>query len=403
MATKKYSTFGGIRTTVDAERLDRSVKQKGGIDQRTDLVAAVNVDLDDSGRVARRAGQTVKVAGAAHSVWAEDDMCLFVQNGALKRLHADYSTETLRTGMSDAGVRFLKVNDRVYWTDGAQTGMLVAGAAQNWGMPAEPNQPRATITAGTLRAGTYQYALTKMGHDGQESGTGMAVRIDLPADAGLAFSWPSDIDAPYVALYLSEPNGEVMYQALVADTTAGAATFAGGALALPLNTQWFDAPPAGQDLTYHRGRIVIACGAFIYATDALGYGYVDLRDYLAVDNSTVQFVVGVTHGLYIGTEKSVYFLKGDKLDEFDSNSVVDSYGVAGSAIIVDGFAATGDEALAGSQCALFATGLGICMGTPDGIVTNLTFDRYQTRMSRIGAAVLRSGATLNQYLLTMRD
>lgn len=402
MATQKFTAFGGIRNRLAPERLALSTKQIGGIDQRTDLVEAVNVDIDDSGRVSRRVGQTMKVAGAAHSLWAEDDLCLFVQGGALKRLHSDYTTETLRTGMSDT-VHYVKVNDRVYWTDGAQTGMVALGVAQNWGMPIEYNQPNAVVGAGVMRAGTYLYAMTKIGPDGQESGTGMAVRVDLPVDSGLTFSWPTDIDADSVAIYLSEPNSEVLYRALTEHAANGTAVFAGGALALPLNTQWLDSPPTGQCLTYHRGRIYIATGAFLYATDAVGYNYVDLRDYLAIDNTMIRFIAGVTHGLYVGTEKAVYFLQGDKLDELTSNSVVDSFGVAGSAIIVDGFAATGDKALAGNQCAMFATGLGICMGTPDGVVTNLTLDRFQTTMGRIGAAVFRSGATLNQYLLAMQE
>jgi hypothetical protein len=403
MATQKFAAFGGIRNTLAGERLGLAVKQAGGIDQRMDLVDAVNIDLDDSGRAARRAGQTTRVAGAAHSLWAEDGLCFFVQDGQLKQLHPDFTTTGLRGGMGGNTVHYIAVNGRVYWTDGVQTGAIVAGQAQSWGMPAALYQPQAHLVAGALVAGTYLYAMTYLRDDGQESGTGTAERIDVPDGGGLQFAWPAPTDphVAEVALYVSTPNGETLYQALVADAAADSATFTGGSLALPLNSQWCDAPPAGQALAYHRGRIYIAQGAFLYATTALGYSYVDLRDYLAVDDSPIGFVLGVEHGLYVGTERATYFLKGDNLAEMTLTCVVDGFGVAGSALLVDGFAATGDAKLAGSQCAMFATGLGICLGTPSGDVVNLTFDRYRSNMARIGSAVLKVSDTTSQYLLTL--
>lgn len=405
MAEKNFYAFGGIRNTVSNERLELGVRQKGGADQRTDLVEAVNVDLDDTGRVSRRAGQEIIVDDAAHSVWAEDDMCLFVQGSSLKRLGTDYAVTTLRTGMASSAVRYTKVNDQVYWTNGTQTGKIVAGVARSWGIEIPLYPPFASGVYGSLTAGTYQYTMTFLRSDGQESGAGLAARIDLPADSGLQFSWeaPSDPDITDVSIYLSTADGEIMYQALVAPVGDLSATFTGGMLATPLNTQWFDAPPPGQDLTSLSGRIFIASGAFIYATTALGYDYVDMRDFLSIDNTTIRFVIGVTGGLYIGTEQEVYFARGVKFDEMELIPVVKGYGVAGSAVLADGFAITGDERDIGAEFALFSTELGICMGTPDGTVTNLTLDRYQTTMARSGAAVFRSDSAFTQYLLTMRE
>jgi len=406
MQTQKYAAFGGIRNTLSNERIDRAVRQVGSRDQRTDLVEADNVDLDSSGRASRRAGQTLVIPTAAHSIWASNDMCLFVQAGVLMRLNADYTATQLASGIGDSPMCYEDVNDTIYWSNGVMNGVVtVEGIAQTWGMYAPEYQPQAVGIAGTLAAGTYLFAMTYMRNDGQESGTGLAGQIQLADNSGLRFTWapPSDRSITSVAVYLSEPNSEVMYQAFVAPVSAGAASFTGGALSLPLNTQWLDAPPAGDVLTWHRGRIFIAKGAFLYATAALGYGYVDLRDYVAIDNTLIRFAIAVDHGVYVGTELAVYFLKGDALTEMTLDSVTESYGVAGSAILVDGFVATGDEKLAGSICAMFASGSGVHLGTPDGTVTNLTYDRFQITMPRSGAAVLRTSQTLTQYLLTMHD
>lgn len=399
-----FYAFGGIRTTLEPERLGRAVRQQGGIDQRTDLVAATNIDLDDSGRASRRAGQTLVAAGAAHSLFADGAQCLYVQDGALKRLNPDYSSIELAAGLSGAPLRYVSVNGSIYWSDGAATGVVGADGARSWGL-APPPAPAAQRVAGNLAAGSYQYALTWLAEDGQESGAGLATRVELADGAGLAFSWPAPAD-PRIAravLYLSEPNGEVLYQARLANAGAGSATVLAGAPALPLATQWLDAPPPGQDLSYHRGRIWIAAGAHLFATAALGYEYCDLRDYLALDGSPIRFVSGLEHGLFVGTERAVYFLKGDALDDIALTSVVDGAAVAGSNVVVDGFAATGKPQLAGQQCLLFACALGVCLGQPDGSVVNLTYDRYRSNMGRTGCAVLRTAPALTQYLLAMHD
>jgi len=405
MQTKTFAAFAGIRNTLSTERLERAASQSGNRDIRTDLEAATNVDIDDSGRVSRRAGQQVIIPDAAHSLWSDDETCLFVQAGTLYQLNANYTKRALVSGIGNTPVHYLALNGVVYWSNAVTTGAVVEGTVHTWGMAVPASQPNASVVAGSLVAATYLYAATYVRADGQESGTGMASRIDLKDGAGLRFVWPAppSRDVVGINIYVSEPNSESMFLAVSAPIAAGNATFNGGLLATPLNTQWQDAPPPGQELAFHRGRIYIAQGEFLFASSALGYSYVDMRDYLALDGTIIRFVVGVDHGMFVGTDESVYFLKGDRFDQMEIDSVVETYGVAGSAILVDGFVATGDDKLSGLTCAMFATGSGICLGTPDGATVNLTYDRFQTTMPRSGAAVLRTSQTQTQYLLTLHD
>lgn len=404
MATKDFYAFAGIRNTLSSERLERSTRQKGGSDQRTDLTDAVNIDLDSSGRASRRAGQTQVQAGDCHSIWAEDNHCLFMRDGGLFQMNEAYATRQLAGGLTNQTARYVSVNDRVYWSNGTQNGVFYNGRNHLWGMQIPEYQPDAQTIAGQMPAGTYQYAMTHLRGDGLESGTGMAVRADLGAAAGLRFFWdaPSDPDVTHVAVYLTQANGETLYRAFVAPAGQGSADYIGGVLALALTTQWLDAPLAGQDVAYSRGRIYTAVDDLVYATAPLGYEYMDRRDYIALDGTTVRFVIGVEGGLYVGTEKAVYFLRGETLQDLAPTTVVSGFGVAGSAINVDGFEATNDKSLAGRQCAMFATEIGVFFGSNDGAVSNLTLDRFQSNMARIGSAVLRTSDSLTQYLLTMR-
>ena len=376
-----FKSFAGINNRLPVERL-----------AETDLATGNNINLNDSGSASRRAGQTLKVAGASHSLWC-DAICLCVQAGVLKQINADYSTTTLATGLNADYVNYERVNDRIYWSNGTQSGVIVNGVNRSWGLPI-PNLPSVSKISGNLSAGTYQYSMTTL-RDGMESGAALAGTIELSAGQGLRFTFTGN-----VALYVTEPNGTTLFQC--ATSTTGTYDHLGGLLSLPLDTQWLDQPPAGQCLTSYRGRIYIAQGQFIYVTTALGYELCDLRDYLTVDNSKITMLAGLENGLLVGTEKATYYLSGGSLAEFSITS-------KGAAVIPrtlkleDGQTVTGKAEYAGRKVALFTTTEGICMASPDGSVVNLTQERYDFSAAGVGAAGFRNDTALTQYLLFLQN
>jgi hypothetical protein len=402
MADITFRAFAGINNLLPAERI-RSLPTQ---DNATcELVDAVNVDIDNSGRISRRSGTEQKVAGAAHSLWSNGDLCMFVQGNRLMQLQPDFSTNILAAGLvEDMPVCFVEAAGNIYWSNGQQSGAFVNGRGRPWGMPVPPN-PGIESIFGNLTAGDYQIAMTWRRDDGEESGAGMAEKITLGDNGGLRITWtpPADPGITDACLYLTEPNGEQLYRVFVAPAANGNADITSAQLALPLNTQWLDQPPAGQCLAYHRGRIYIASGAFLYATTALGYGLCDLRDYLAVDDTTIRFLASVEHGLFVGTESAVYFLAGDKLEDLALTVAVDAPAVARSAVNAEGVIVTGDANLAGQQVAIFATALGIYVGLEDGGVINMTQAAYRFDATATGAGLFRSGDTLRQYLLFLQN
>ena len=385
-------TFAGVRNTLPAERL-----------KPEDLVEAVNVDLDDSGRPSRRGGQVTHIAGNVHSLWSDGVTCLYVSDGGMYSLFPDFSTKLVALGLSEAPMAYLSVNERIYHSDGRRSGVFDGGAVRSWGIPLDALPLTATTTSGALPAGVYQMAMTLIRNDGQESGTGLALRLDLPENSGITFSWPTD-DLPAgvvdVALYLTAPDGAILMQAVVVDVLDGATTYRGGARSLPLATQWFDAPPAGQCLAHYRGRIYIAVGAELFATTALGYEWCDLRDFLPFDGTRINLVAAVDNGLFIGTERAVYFAGGQDFGGFTVTVKLDGAAVAGSLVTGDGQKVTGRAELAGVAVVMFATSAGIVVGLPDGSLNNLTQERYLFSTG-VGAAVLRHDSTKTQYLLSM--
>lgn len=402
MSDFTIQAVAGIRNTLTSERLHNVPTRKA---PAVDLVEARNVDIDDSFAVSRRAGQTLEAAHFAHSLWANADqtICLFVEDQTLKRLMGvGGPVVTLAQGLaSGRRMAYVAVNDRVYFSNGAQTG-VIDGSVRSWGMAAT-EAPAVSAIAGLLGAGVYQAAYTHLRRDGQESGCALAAQITLAEGAGVRFTWnvPDDADVDQVALYLSEPNGMVMYQAGVYPVAALAADVTGPALALPLATQWLDAPPAGQCLALHNGRIFIGAGAFVFATAALDFEHCDLRDYLALDGSAVRFIVGVTGGLFIGTAQAVYFASGERLESYTLRKVSTGAAVTGSVVTANGAVVTGNAELSAQEVVLFTTDEGVLMGLPDGSVQNLTQERYRFAPGAEGAAVFREEPTRHQYLLVL--
>lgn len=381
----RFGKFDGLRNTIEVEDFGPS-----------DLNRATNVDLDDAKMASRRDGLLPRVAGAAHSIWSEDGICLFIQAGELKQLRSDRTTaDTLAAGLSALPMVYQPMNGRVYHTNGSVTGVLDEGRVRGWGIRI-PDTPQATAELGQMIAGTYLYAMTRL-IGLRESGAGLAERIDLGDNGAIRFDWTPV--SGRVALYITEPNGEVLRRAVVVDGAQGTFTWRGGTPAVTLSTQFLDPPPAGQALGEHNGRILIGAGPNVFATAPQSPEHCRLKDFLGVDGSTVQFNKGVSGGIYVGTEKQVVFLAGGRLQETSMRTVVAARSIYGSALLADIVQVTG-KGQAGEKVLLFKTAMGIHLGFPDGTVQNLTRDRYAFSPPAAVAAVLRTDPKLTQYIVS---
>lgn len=391
--------FSGINNKLDAERVKTTATRD---DASVDLVAAVNVDIDNSKRLSRRPGQTLKVAGAAHSLWSNGATALFVAAGSMFVMNEGFGVTEVAAGLSGAQMSYADVNGMIYHSNGEVTAVVDAGHVRAWGMDIRDIQVRAIAATGSMEAGIYLYAATFTDADGRESGTGLAQRLDLPFGGAMAFNWavPDQPNVMKINLYVSQANGEAMYLAATRDIEDQTFSYVGGERVLPLETQWMDAPPAGQVLCLYRGRIYIGMEDVMYATAPLSYEHCDMRDYRAFDGSPINIIAAVDSGLFVGTGQGVYFLSGTGFGDNTLLRKMAAGAVRGSLVYADGQAVTGNPALSGVIVVLFATTEGIVMGTPDGSLVNLTFERFEMPEGQGGAAVFVAGQ-YSKYLLTM--
>ncbi|TVM31161.1 hypothetical protein DQK91_18805 [Oceanidesulfovibrio marinus] len=109
----------GLSTRVDPVRLQ--VNKDTGL---IPLAAAVNVELDDTGRVSRRKGFQLHLSLAgAHSLFYSGGHCLFAAGTGLYRLHEDGTVSLVHDGLSPGfRVRYAQVERDIFFVNGKEGG-----------------------------------------------------------------------------------------------------------------------------------------------------------------------------------------------------------------------------------------------------------------------------------------
>lgn len=117
-----FGHFTGFNDVDKAFRLPVLQDRSGKV--LTDMATLENVDIGNQLTLATRPGCDLKLAGTdVHSMWSDDDICLFVDGGSLYELSKSYTSTSLLSGLT-AGHRmsYAPWNDRVYLTNGHYIG-----------------------------------------------------------------------------------------------------------------------------------------------------------------------------------------------------------------------------------------------------------------------------------------
>lgn len=116
----------GLNTVEDPVRIDR---QKNGL---TDLQVAVNVSIDQSRRVNRRAGVSLLQSGSYHSLFCDGGDCFVVSDTTLYQVAADGSLSTVTTLTKNNRVGFAQSGERTYYANGVDKGYISGGENNSW-------------------------------------------------------------------------------------------------------------------------------------------------------------------------------------------------------------------------------------------------------------------------------
>ncbi len=117
-----FGHFTGFNNVDKSFRLPIVADRSGKI--FSDMDTLENLDIDNQFALTTRAGSDLKLAGTdVHSMWSDNNICLFVDGGSLYELSKSYTSTSLLSGLT-AGhlMSYALWNDKVYLTNGHYIG-----------------------------------------------------------------------------------------------------------------------------------------------------------------------------------------------------------------------------------------------------------------------------------------
>lgn len=165
----------------------------------------------------------------------------------------------------------------------------------------------------------------------------------------------------------------------------------------PETTRQYQAPPIGQIVGYYKGRIYVIAGDVLYYSEAYGHNMVDYARNSILLGSVGKMFHPVEQGIYLGTAKGVWFLRGNTPTEFVWETVSLTPAVRGSNAEVFCQSIGGGNF---SGIGVIWTGTdGIYLGLPDGKAMNLTEGNIKYEIGTKAASIILD----DRYVCSMPD
>lgn len=378
----ELKNFTGLANTVAAEAIP-----EGG------LVEALNVDIDDAGRIRRRRGTQSVHTGRFHSLFQTSDNAVFVvRDGVFSKLNARMDTAPLLS-VGDEKLHYVQVGDRIYAKSTTQAFSFdSSGSVLPWGIPHVPafavqSAPGAIFAGDCGVVATYIRTA-----DGQEGGASEVRYVSTAG--GILVSGIPDLEGHTANVYLSTGDS-VFYLAATRVTGSTMLTSPVQRLGVPLRTFGMYPPVGRGPLAKSFGRVYVADGHVLWATEPHQFERVDRAAGYKVMESRITFLASVTQGVYIGTESGVFFMKGPfedaKLTRIASVGAPDQ---TPQDIDVT-YVLSGEKQGVG---VMYITDGGICVGTSEGEVINMTSKQFEFPKATEVSTMFRRQDGLNQFV-----
>jgi len=325
-----------------------SLKSFKGLNNVTDpmrlgvgwLTTANNVNITDTGAIAKRQGYAKVKTGNFSSVYSTQDMqrAYFVVGSDIKT----YDGVTVSTLKSSDPMYWTEVNNQVYFNNGTDSGIIMPDnevLVWRWDVPGKPSymfdnedirleilisSQSATVLPDGERSsvpklgmeetsqtqgwqdGIYRAVLTTVLPDGRETGTGEFVEVSCPGGKKATFTGNG-------RLYYTERDGDVFQNDDGDD----------------LRNAFLDPLPLGTDIVqYWQSRIYAAMympaddQTAIWFSEPLGFHLFNLNSNFVLVPGRVHMLAPHDSALLIGTNQRVYAYDGDKLAQIADYGVV---------------------------------------------------------------------------------
>jgi len=371
---KTYSKFTGLNQASDPNALGDS-----------EFANCENIDIDNDNLIRRRPGKTQILSGDFRNLQGFSDCWLYTEAGVLKRLTKDgsvYSSNTLRSDLSShSNVAYYELLDNIYYNDGQIKGMVQNGVDSDWGVQTPSAQPALSAASGNMIAGVYQVTMTYV-KNGLEGGAMAAQYITLNDNSAIQVTVQAG-DADAIRVYVSPPNGEVLYFYVQVTNANDTITIYQTLDTIPLATQFKSEPPLGEHLGYTDGCMYVAVGSTVYRSDSFSVHLFELDKNYFPFPAGINMMVPVDGGMFVGSDK-IYFIPSGETPTLQT--------LIGDKVINRAYQKIdGSEVGKGEKesWVIFHGEKGIYIGGPNGQLENLTKDKFSVGGVDSGSIALR--------------
>jgi hypothetical protein len=267
------------------------------------LWAADNVDIDTTGRLARRAGYTLQTPlTAGDSLWCDGVNMYYRDNGTLYRDGEPVEA----VGARCAYEKF--PGGGVIYTDGSQLRYIDSDGTPDKLAPAAPEEVELSTTTGTLQPAKYLVSVTGVATSGVE-GPATAYGVhELTAIGGIQVALPAlPAGASSFRIYVSGPNGEVLaYHGTTSGSSHAINDYAEG---MTLLTAGLAEMPGGSIVCIFNGRLLVADGNVVFISEPYNFGLYDPSLGYIVFPAAVTVIAPMQNGVYI-VAGATYWVQG---------------------------------------------------------------------------------------------
>lgn len=370
-----------------------------------ELVEATNVDITNKGRLRRRPGYTPQRLVSNRKIWANDEVFLSVEGSNLVDVRDFSSTSNVRTDLDLTGVpAFAEVleDGEVYYSDSSVNGKFVNGVHTDWEVEQPPGNASLASTNGSLYAGCYQAVITFEHSDGRESGCGKSAEIELTSTGGIALTnipVPVDASTSKVNVYVSEPDGNQLYKraSLTAGTTSHNVT--SRRTGARLRTQFKDVPPKSTIIAYGGSRLVIAVSEFLLLSEPFSYHLFDYGEGFLSFPAAINAVIPTLKGAYVSAGAMYYVDLSDSTP--DLRRVTSKPAISRTEFQIDAHQVSDSED-SGVMAGWVAED-GIYVGSENGSVRNLTYDKIDIGQTNDAAVLVKEAGGISQIIAPLKQ
>lgn len=160
--------------------------------------------------------------------------------------------------------------------------------------------------------------------------------------------------------------------------------------------------PAGRFICVHKGRLYVAKDNILFIADVLSDHY-DVRYGYRVFNSDITMLLSVDDGFYVSDENT-WFLSPKDVLEHDNIQLQRDLVDSASAVPYTGIRVPAEKIAGGLEgiVGMWASENGICIGSKNGQVKNITEPKFVMAGVSEGDAMLRDIDGIAHYITTLR-